>query len=247
MKALVLAGGRGSRLKSFTEDKNKSMYKFNGRPLIEYSLQNATRTGIDEVIIVVGYKAEQIINRFGNNYNGIPVRYVIQWEQKGLVHAIECSRDAIEGSDFMLFLADEILMEPKHGPMFDHFKEENLFALCGIVWVAEMERIKKTYSIIYDDRNQRIYRLIEKPRKPFNKMMGTGNCIFRNEILNYIPLTAINQQRGEKELPDMIQCAIDDGNLVKFFDIGGNYINVNTVDDIDCLESLYKAETVKFT
>lgn len=71
-------------------------------------------------------------------------------------------------------------------------------------------------------------------------MMGTGNCVFRNEIFEYIPLTPINQQRGEKELPDLIQCAIDDGNMVKCFDIGGAYINVNTVDDIERLERSFK-------
>ena len=74
MKALVLAGGRGSRLQNFTENKNKSMQEFNGRPLIEYSLQNAKRAGVDEIVIVVGYKAEQIINRFGNHYDGTPVK-----------------------------------------------------------------------------------------------------------------------------------------------------------------------------
>jgi dTDP-glucose pyrophosphorylase len=236
MKALVLAGGRGSRLQNFTENKNKSMHEFNGRPLIEYSLQNAKRADVDEIVIVVGYKAEQIINRFGNHYDGTPVKYVIQWERKGVVHAVECSQDAIGGSDFMLFLADEILIEPRHAKMFQSFTQEDLFALCGIVWVEDKEQIKKTYSIMHDDRNQRIYRLIEKPRRPFNKMMGTGNCVFRNEIFDYIPLTPINQQRGEKELPDLIQCAIDDGNLVKCFDIGGAYINVNTVDDVERLE-----------
>lgn len=239
MKALILAGGRGSRLQNLTENKNKSMHEFKGRPLIEYSLDNSRKAGADEIVIVVGYKAEQIINRFGNNYKGIPVKYVIQWERKGVVHAMECSEESIEGSDFILFLADEILVDPRHDSMLQTFTEQELFALCGIVWVDEIEKIKKTYSVIYDEHSQRIYRLIEKPRKPFNNMMGTGNCFFKNEIFEYIAVTPINQQRGEKELPDLIQCAIDDGNTVKFFDIGGDYINVNTIKDIEGLQNKF--------
>ena len=69
-------------------------------------------------------------------------------------------------------------------------------------------------------------------------MMGPGNCVFKKEIFDYIPYTPINHQRGEKELPDLIQCAIDNGKLVKFFNIGGNYFNINTLDDINRLEKL---------
>lgn len=237
MKALILAGGRGRRLQEVTCNQNKSMCIFHGQPLIEYSLNNSIRAGVEEIIIVVGYKAEQIINCFGNNFDGTPIKYVIQWERKGVVHAIECSKDAIEDSDFMLFLADEILINPKHKELFYFFTQQDLFASCGVVWVSEIDRIKNTYSVIYDENSQRIYRLIEKPKNPFNHMMGTGNCVFKNQIFDYIAPTPINQQRGEKELPDLIQCAIDDGNMVKFFDIGGEYINVNNKEDLIHLES----------
>jgi dTDP-glucose pyrophosphorylase len=77
-----------------------------------------------------------------------------------------------------------------------------------------------------------MYRLIEKPRKALGNWMGTGNCVFRNEILTYIPQTPINQQRGEKELPDLIQCAIDEGHIVKSFVICGHYANINSEDDL---------------
>lgn len=233
MKGLVLAGGRGSRLESLTEGKNKCMYELGGRPLIEYSLRNAIRAGVSELVIVVGYKAESIVNRYGNSYQGRPIRYVIQAERKGLVHAIECSKDTLDGSDFMLFLADEVLFEPKHQDMINHFTNRGIFALCGAVWVEDTSEIRNTYSMIFEERTNRIFRLIEKPRKPPNSLMGTGNCIFKNAIFEYIPHTPINQQRGEKELPDLIQCAIDVGMPVEFFDIGAEYVNINTINDIE--------------
>ncbi len=70
--------------------------------------------------------------------------------------------------------------------------------------------------------------------------MGTGNCIFRNEIFDYISFTPINQTRGEKELVDMIQCSIDEGEKVKSFNIGKGYININTEEDLIASETLLK-------
>lgn len=231
MKALILAAGRGKRLGEKTNSQNKAMLRLNGKPVIEYSLENAAETEVNEIVIVVGHRAEDIINAYGNRYKRKPVRYVIQYDQQGLVHAIECSVDAIGGDDFLLLLGDEILINQKHKLMIKQFKDENLFGICGIVIEKDRSRISKTYNLIQDDQ-RRIYRLIEKPRKPMNDLMGTGNCLFKNDIFSYIPQTPINQQRKEKELPDLIQCAIDDGNIVKSFVACDRYFNINSEDDL---------------
>jgi UDP-N-acetylglucosamine diphosphorylase / glucose-1-phosphate thymidylyltransferase / UDP-N-acetylgalactosamine diphosphorylase / glucosamine-1-phosphate N-acetyltransferase / galactosamine-1-phosphate N-acetyltransferase len=236
MKALVLAGGRGSRLDELTENENKCMHEFRGIPLIEYSLRNATAAGVSEIVIVVGYKAESIINHFGNSFESTPVKYVIQWVQKGLVDAIGCSQETVGDADFMLFLADEVLIEPRHPEMLVRFRSDEVFALCGVVRVEDSEQIRKTYAMICQEDNHQIYRLIEKPKTVLNNLMGTGNCIFKNEIFHYISYTPINQIRNEKEMPDLVQCAIDQGRVVKYFDIGGQYININTLEDIEKLE-----------
>jgi dTDP-glucose pyrophosphorylase len=236
VKALVLAAGRGKRLAERSSESNKCMLRMFGKPLIQYSLENAVRAGVSEIVVVVGYRAEQIINRFGIEFDGVRVQYVLQEEPRGLVHAIECSQGAIGDSDFMLFLADEILWAPRHAEMVRLFESEDLTVVCGIVTESDPDEIRKTYAVIEDDRDQRIYRLIEKPRKPPNDIRGTGNCIFRPIVFDYVPLTPINQNRREKELPDLIQCAIDDGLPVKSFDIGDGYVNINTPDDIKIAE-----------
>jgi dTDP-glucose pyrophosphorylase len=236
MKALVLAAGRGKRLEEHSENQNKCMLRLFGKPLVQYSLENAVRVGVDEVVVVVGYRAEEIINEFGNRFEGTRVRYVIQHDPQGLVHAIECSRPALEGSDFMLFLADEILHQPRHAEMVRTFEERKLFVICGVVHEPNPAEIRKTYALIQNDVDRRIYRLIEKPRRPPNQIRGTGNCIFRAGILDYLELTPINPHRREKELPDLIQCAIDDGYMVTSFDIGAAYININSPEDIEIAE-----------
>jgi dTDP-glucose pyrophosphorylase len=246
MKALILAAGRGTRLGDLGEPLNKCLRTFRGKHLIQYSLESAVLGDVEEIIIVVGYQAESIINRVGIWYENIRITYVLQRELRGLVDAIERAKDMLEGDDFILFLADEIVCDPHPYEMIRVFKDENLFGICGVAQVEDMEEIKKTYSVMYDPFDKRIYRLIEKPRNPINSFMGTGNCVFKNEILDYISCTPVNPVRNEKELPDLIQGAIDDGNTVKLYSIGSRYVNVNTAQDVDIANDILEESKVKW-
>ena len=240
MKALILAGGRGKRLGEMTNSINKCMLELGGKPVIEYNIDRAAEIkDIDEIVIVVGHRAEDIINRYGTNYNGKRIRYVIQWEQKGLVHAIECARDTIEGEDFFLLLGDEVLVNSRHKEMLEEFKRGDAFAICGVMFQKDKEKIKRTY-IVLTDENGRVFRLIEKPKKALNNWQGTGHCVFKNEILSYIERTPIHPERGEKELPDLIQCAVDDGQVVKIFDVCDQYTNINSEEDLKEGEKIIK-------
>ncbi len=239
MKALVLAGGRGNRLNELSADQNKCLIKVRGKHLIEYNLDCAVDVGVEEIVLVVGYKAETLINLLGNSYKGKAIRYVIQSEQKGLVHAIECAQAAVNGADFFLTLGDEMLFNPKHQAMVREFRENNeIFGMCGVVKVSDRQQIKKTYTFIQGAENN-IYRLIEKPRNPLNDFQGTGHCLFRNKIFDYIKYTPIHHERNEKELPDLIQCAIDDAMMIKSFIICDKYTNINTHEDIKIAESFF--------
>ena len=239
MKALILAGGRGRRLDDLSTQKNKCMIPIHGRAAIEYNLQYLENTDIHEVVIVVGYRAEEIINAYGNRYGNKRLTYVIQWEQRGLVHAMECARESIGKDDFLLMLGDEILVHPRHKSMMEEFKKGKVFAMCGVLEVDDPTLIKRTYTLI-SDGDGIIHRLVEKPRTPLNKIMGTGQCVFRNGIFAYIEVTPIHHERKEKELPDLIQCAIDDGKVVKSFQICDKYTNINTSEDIEMAEGFFK-------
>ncbi len=238
MKALILAGGRGKRINKISREKNKCMIEIKNRPLLDYNLDYASRLDISEIIVVVGYKAEEIINTFGNRYKGKPINYVVQPEQKGLVNAIESAQETIKKEDFILILGDELMINPRRAEMIKEFLKKNLFALCGVVQIKDKNLIKKTYTIIQDKKN-RIFRLIEKPNKPMNNIMGTGNVVLKNEILSYIPQTPINQKRGEKELVDLIQCAVDDGQIDKSFVICDKYFNINSPEEMEKAKSYF--------
>ena len=142
MKALILAGGRGKRLGELTDSKNKCMLEFGGRPALEHNIERAASIDeINEIIIVVGFKADEIINKYGTSYKGKKIRYVIQEEQKGLVHAIECSKSAIGNDDFFLLLGDEVLINSRQKEMMKEFKEKGLFATCGMMKQKDRSKI----------------------------------------------------------------------------------------------------------
>lgn len=238
MKALILAGGRGKRMGQATLQKNKCMTVVAGKPLIQYSLDLACKTNVSEIVILVGYMADEIIKTFGANYGGKPIKYALQNEQRGLVHAIECASPYLEKEDFILMLGDELMIEPHYKEMLEKFSKENLFALCGTVQVQKKELVSKTYSLV-EGQDGAIFRLVEKPENPHNNIMGTGNIIFNNQILSFIEKTPINQKRGEKELPDLVQAAIDHGKKVKSFLICKNYLNVNDPLELEKAESTF--------
>lgn len=239
MKALVLAAGRGKRLGEALGNRNKCVCMVNGKPVIEYSLDCASRTDVNEIVLVVGYRAEEIINAYGTWYKGKRLKYVVQQEQRGLVHALECAAEMLEGEAFLLLLGDEVLVNPRHQELIDEFRTDRPFGLCGVLPVDDTELIKRTYCIVQNGDNV-IHRLIEKPRRPLNNLMGTGDCVFRNEILSYIQYTPIHHERKEKELPDLIQCVIDDGNVVKSFPVCDRYTNINTPEDIEMAEGFFR-------
>lgn len=240
MKALILAGGRGKRLGNITNSVNKCMLMLGKKPVLEYNIERAADIEeIDEILIVVGHRAENIINRFGTDYKDKRIRYVLQWEQKGLVHAIECAKDALGKDDFFLLLGDEVMGNSKHVEMIKEFFKENLFGICGVLLQKDISKISKTYTVLTDD-NHRIFRLIEKPKKALNNWQGTGHCVFKNALLSYIERTPIHPERSEKELPDLIQCAVDDGQLVKIFNLCQEYTNINSEEDLALAQVIIK-------
>lgn len=246
MKALILAGGKGSRVRDQPDAPPKPLLQVGSKRLMDFSLQNAANAGVTEIIVVVSYFTEAVINHYGSQYRGVPITYKIQNEPRGLVHAIECAAGAIGPSDFILMLADEVFLNISLTPIVERFRDEKLFAVLGVVEVADKSEITKTYSILEDSATGRIHRLIEKPRRPHNNIMGTGNCVFANAILSYIDMTPVNQTRGERELPDLIQCAVDDGQPVKMHRVGERYINVNAMDDFKAAFALLEQHADSF-
>ena len=117
-----MAAGKGSRINQLSENTNKCLLKIKGKSIIEYNLDSISNLNISEIIIVVGYKKDRIIKKYGSKYNKIKIRYVEQNKQKGLVNAIkEC--ESWVNDNFFLLLGDEFFYKPDHKGMLYKFKE----------------------------------------------------------------------------------------------------------------------------
>jgi len=107
MQAVVLAAGEGTRLRPLTEDKPKALVEVDGRPILSHCFDRLIELDADELLVVVGYKKERIIDFYGDDYGGVPITYTHQREPKGLAHALLCVEEHVD-DDFMLMLGDNV-------------------------------------------------------------------------------------------------------------------------------------------
>ena len=113
MQAVILAAGKGTRLKAKTDTLPKAMIEIEGKPLLEYSLDSLARYGLSDVIIVVGFRHETITRRFGNHYRGLKIRYVEndRYAASGSMYSLSLVQEII--ADEILLLESDLLYEPR--------------------------------------------------------------------------------------------------------------------------------------
>ena len=107
MKAVILAAGEGRRLRPFTETMPKVMLPVANKPILEYVIDAVKNSGIDEIILVVGYKKEVIMEYF-EDYEGIKLTYVFQDKQLGTAHALMQAKGYIQDT-FIVLSGDNII------------------------------------------------------------------------------------------------------------------------------------------
>ena len=235
MKALVLAAGKGRRLRDSIGEISKCMIMLNNRPLLSYVLDNAIRANITEAVIVVGYKADTIIDYFGNEYKGLPLKYVFQKNQNGIIDAMESGIDALQGEDFLLLAGDEILFNSSHKEMIAEHYAKKSFITCGVVDKDDVDTIKKTYTIQYND-DKIITNLVEKPQTIFNNLKGSCSCVFSGHVFDYKQDKSddviTNPTTGQKEFGGLLHYWMRHNEPIRFFVVGNKFINVNFLEDL---------------
>lgn len=237
MKGLVLAAGRGKRLNNITQGENKCLLKVNGKPIIQYTMEHLCNLKeITECIVVVGYKAEEVMNCLGNEMNGIKIIYCKQEEQKGLIHAMESAINALSGDDFMLVLGDEFIINNNYQDTIHTFYSSNCSCMIGVIKVDDINLVKKTYTFRFNDEQEMID-FIEKPEEPFNNYMGTGNVLFKGNVIYQLENVPVNPIRGEKELVGLFNLLLQSSNKISSFVVGDQYFNLNTCQDIELLNA----------
>src|SRR6056297_2210942 len=100
--AVVLAAGEGTRLRPLTRNRPKPMLPAGNRPILEHVFDALVEAGVEELVVVVGYKRDRVQNHFGPTYRDVPIQYVTQRKQLGSGHALLQARNDVEGSHLVL-------------------------------------------------------------------------------------------------------------------------------------------------
>jgi dTDP-glucose pyrophosphorylase len=227
MQGIVLAAGKGSRLQGKSR-MNKCLLKVKNKTLLKYNLDLLARCPVSEIIIIVGYHSENIVQHIGYSYCGINVKYVFQKELLGVAHGVLCASPYIN-QDFFLCLSDEFLFSPNVESFLQFFNQSGADCTCGVV-TDTVENVRKNYTVQLG-RDNRILNLVEKPVNVYNNLKGTGYCAMRTTMIPLLESLQPNSIRGEYEMGDWIRQGIEEGLLCNAAVIALDEINVNTVED----------------
>jgi glucose-1-phosphate thymidylyltransferase len=226
MKAVILAAGKGTRLRPLTEDKPKVLVEVNAKPLIEYAFDSLIDIGVDEFVVVVGYKKEQIMERYDDVYEGIPITYAHQREQLGLAHALLTAEPYVNDS-FILMLGDNIF-QGNLGDVVNRQAEERADAAFLVEEVPWDEASR--YGVCDTNEYGEVTRVVEKPDDPPSNLVMTGFYTFTPAIFHACHLVQPSA-RGEYELPDAIDLLIQSGRTIDAIRMDGWRIDVGYPED----------------
>lgn len=223
IKVVIPAAGEGKRLFPHTFTKPKSMVYIAGKPIIGHILDRMKDVEPEEIIMVVGYKKEQIVSYVDKNYSGLfNIRYVEQEEQLGLGHSIYVAGDEIGDSDIMIALGDMIF---KAGYL-EFYRHHLTNGDCsGSIGVREVDDPTK-YGIV-EVEDKYIKRLEEKPPHPSSNL-GIAGVYFVKEtpvLLSILGemIEKNKRTRGEYQLTDALQEMVRRGYYLKTFPVSSWY------------------------
>lgn len=228
MDAVVLAAGEGTRLRPLTEDKPKGMVEVNEKPLITHCFDQVIELGAERLIVVVGYMKEQIIDHYGDEYEGVPITYTHQREQKGLAHALLTVEDYID-DDFMLILGDNIFQANLQDVV--RRQREDRADAAFLVEEVPWEEASR-YGVCDTNQYGEITDVVEKPEDPPSNLVMTGFYTFTPAIFHACHLVQPSN-RDEYEISDAVDLLIQSGRTIDAIGLDGWRIDVGYPEDRD--------------
>jgi glucose-1-phosphate thymidylyltransferase len=227
VKALVLAGGAGTRLRPITHTSAKQLVPVANKPVLFYGLEAIADVSITEVGLVVGDTAPAIQAAVGDGSAfGLQVSYIRQPAPLGLAHAVRVSRDFLGDDDFVMYLGDNFIVGGI-ADLVDAFRANRPAAQIMLTRVAD----PRDFGVAVLDARGRVVGLEEKPQQPKSDLALVGVYMFTRAVHEVIEhLTP--SWRGELEITEAIQGLIDSGHRVDSNLITGYWKDTGNVTDM---------------
>jgi len=227
MKALVLSGGKGTRLRPLTFTCAKQLIPVANKPILGYVLDQVASTNIKKVGIITAHETGQFVENYvkdGSSWN-LSVSYIPQ-EPLGLAHAVKTAKRFLGSDSFVMCLGDNVTGQGLES-FVKRFKNEHLDAL---IILKEVDN-PSSFGIAQLDDMGNIIRLVEKPKTPIGNLAIIGTYLFSNKVHEAIERIKPSW-RGELEITDAIQEMINMGFTVKAEILNSWWLDTGKKDDI---------------
>jgi len=228
MKALILCGGRGTRLLPLTRTTPKHLLPVANKPILFYQLEQVTEAGIGDIGIVVspetGGRIKEAVGD-GSRW-GVSINYIDQPQPLGLAHAVMTARGFL-GDDCFLVLLGDNLIGCDFAELLERFGAEKADALITLKEVADPRR----FGVAEVDDKGKVVCLTEKPREPKSRLAIAGGYVFTPEIHRAIAGISPSS-RGELEITDAIQKLVVAGKKITSHALQGWWFDIGTRDGL---------------
>ena len=227
MKALVLAGGAGTRLRPITHTSAKQLVPVANKPVLFYGLEAIKDAGITDVGIVVGDTAQAIQDAVGDGSAfGIRTTYIHQTAPLGLAHAVLVARDFLEDDDFVMYLGDNFIVGGIN-TLIEEFRAAQPDAQIMLTQVSD----PRAFGVAELNESGEVVGLEEKPQQPKSNMALVGVYMFTPAIHEAVD-NLKPSWRGELEITEAIQWLIENGKSVRSTAITGYWKDTGNVSDM---------------
>jgi len=200
MKAVILAAGEGKRLRPFTETMPKVMIPVANKPILEYVVDAVKNSGIDEIILVVGYKKEVIMEYF-EDYEDVKITYVVQDKQLGTSHALMQAEGHIQDS-FIVLSGDNIIDQRSISKLI---KNESKYSV-----LIKKHSYPSKYGAVFVEKNI-LKKIVEKPKEETAGFISTGIYKLPSSVFEIVEDLS---SQGVYALSSVIQTLLDQGQMV---------------------------------